>query len=154
MTRPLVLRDWLVAGLAAGIVSGITASVFAIFSAVRAGFPATEPFEFIAAAFGGPVFAAGGAAVPVGVLALFAYTILWAFGYLYASRQQPQLLTRPFLSGTGFGVIVWFVSQAILVGAGHYSPPTIYSFDRDMVGFIIFFGAPLTFVASRLLRAK
>ena len=153
MTRSLVLRDWLGAGLGAGIVSGITAAAFAAFSAARASLPPTAPFDFIAAVFGGPVFAGSSIAVPVGVLALFAYAILWAFGYLYASQKQPQLLTRPILSGVGFGIIVWFVSQAVLVGAGHYSAPTIYSFDRDMVGFIIFFGVPLTLVASRLIRA-
>jgi hypothetical protein len=154
MTRPLALRDWLGAGLGAGLVSGITAAAFAAIAAARAGLPPTAPYEFIAAAFGGPVFAAGGAAVPAGIMALFAYTILWAFGYLYAARAQAQLLTRPILSGIGFGVIVWFVSQAVLVGAGHYSAPTIYTFDRDMVGFIVFFGVPLTFVASRFLRAR
>ena len=43
--------------------------------------------------------------------------------------------------------------QAMLVGAGHFTAPTIYTFDRDMVAFILFFGVPLAFTASRLMRA-
>ena len=58
------------------------------------------------------------------------------------------------ISGAGFGVIVWFVSQVMLVGAGRFTAPTIYTFDRDMVAFLLFFGVPLAFVASRLLRAR
>lgn len=154
MTRPLVIRDWLTAGLAAGLVSGVTAAVFGIISAVRAGQPATTLFDFIAGAAGGPVFAGSAAAIPVGIVALFVYTILWAFGYLYGAQKQSQLLTRPILSGVGFGIIVWLFTQAILVGAGKFAGPTIYSFDRDMVGFIIFFGVPLAFTASRLLRSR
>ena len=73
---------------------------------------------------------------------------------MYAARRQTQLLTRPLLSGAGFGVIVWFVMQAVLVGAGHFSAPTIYSFDRDMVAFILFFGLPLAVTAARLSRAR
>ncbi len=68
--------------------------------------------------------------------------------------NQSQLLTRPLLSGAGFGVIVWFVMQVVLVGAGHFTPPNIYTFDRDMVGFILFFGIPLALTASRLLRTR
>ena len=110
--------------------------------------------HLLASAVGGTTFGKGPAAVPVGVLVLLAGTILWAFGYLYAARKQAQLLTRPLVSGTGFGVIVWFVMQAVLVGAGHFSAPTIYTFDRDMVAFIVFFGIPLAVTASRLVRVK
>lgn len=154
MTRPLVLRDWLVAGLGAGLVSGVTVSAFGAFAATRAGLPPTAPFAFIASAAGGTTFGESTAAVPVGLLLLFVATIAWAFGYLYGAQKQSQLLTRPILSGVGFGVIVWLFTQAMLVGAGRFTNPTIYTFDRDMVAFIVFFGVPLAFVASRLMRAK
>ena len=147
-------RDWLLAGAVAGIVSGITLAAFAAFADFRAGLPWPATYAFLASAVGGSSFGDGTALVPVGVLVLFAGTILWAFGYVYAARKQPQLLTRPMISGAGFGVIVWFVMQAVLVGAGHFTAPTIYTFDRDMVGFILFFGIPLAFTASRVLRAR
>jgi hypothetical protein len=154
MTRLLVQRDWLIAGVVAGLVSGATLAAFAAFAEVRAGLPISTTYTFLAAVVGGATLAAGPAAVAVGVLVLFAGTILWAYGYVYAAQKQGQLLTRPLISGAGFGLIVWFVMQAVLVGAGHFSQPTIYTFDRDMVAFLVFFGVPVAFVASRLLRAK
>ncbi len=154
MTRPFVLRDWLVAGIGAGLVSGVTLAAFAAFAQTRAGQPVSATYTFLASAVGGSAVGDGPSAVPLGVLVLFAGTILWAFGYVYGAQRQPQLVTRPLISGAGFGVIVWFVMQAVLVGAGHFTAPTIYSFDRDMVAFLLFFGIPLAFVASRLLRAR
>jgi hypothetical protein len=154
MTRPFPTRAWLAAGLGAGLVSGVTLAAFAAFTEIRNGQPVTATYAFLAAAVGGPVLADGPAAVPAGVLVLFAGTILWGFGYVYAAGKQSQLRTRPLLSGAGFGLIVWFVMQAVLVGAGHFTAPTIYTFDRDMVAFLLFFGIPLAFTASRLLRAR
>jgi hypothetical protein len=154
MTRPLVSRDWLVAGVGAGLVAGLTAAAFAAFTQLRAGLPVSATYAFIASAAGGPALGDGPLAVPAGVLVLFVLAILWAFAYLYAARAQAQLLNRPLLSGAGFGVIVWFVMQAALVGAGRYTTPTIYTFDRDMVAYIIFFGMPLAFTAARLMRAR
>jgi hypothetical protein len=153
MTRSPAGSRLLVAGLGAGIVSGITLAAFAAFAEIRAGRPPSATYSFLAACVGGSAFGDSVAAVPVGVLVLFAGTILWAFGYLFAAQKQPQLLNRPLISGAGFGLIVWFVMQAVLVGAGRFTAPNIYSFDRDMVAFLVFFGIPLAFTASRLVRA-
>ena len=141
-------------GLGAGLVSGILVAAFGAFAAKRAGLPFTAPERFIASAVLGGAGGEGHAAPVIGLAFLLIAAILWAFGYLYGARAQSQLLTRPILSGVGFGVIVWLFSQAILVGVGKFSAPTIYSFDRDMVAFIIFFGVPLAFTASKLLRAR
>jgi hypothetical protein len=145
------MRHW-PAALGAGIVSGITLVAFAAFAEMRAGQPLTATYSFLASAAGGSALGASSAGVPAGVALLFAGTILWAFGYVYAAQKQTQLLTRPLISGAGFGILVWFVMQAVLVGAGHFTAPNIYSFDRDMVGFILFFGIPLAVTASRLVR--
>lgn len=154
MTRPLVSRDRLVAGIGAGLVSGVLVSAFAAFAAARSGLPPSTPFSFIAGAVGGPTFGDGPEAAPVGVVCLLIAAILWAFGYLYGASKQSQLLTRPILSGVGFGVIVWLFTQAMLVGAGKFTAPNIYTFDRDMVAYIVFFGVPLAFTASKLMRAR
>ena len=155
MTRSsLASRDWLVAGVGAGLVSGVTLAAFAAFAELRTGQPVSATYTFLASAVGGASLGEGPSAVALGVLVLFAGTILWAFGYIHAARKQPQLLTRPLVSGAGFGVVVWFVTQVVLVGVGRYTPPTTYTFDRDMVAFLLFFGIPLAFVAARLLRAK
>jgi hypothetical protein len=154
MTRSLARRDWLVAGIAAGLVAGVTLAAFAAFAEARAGLPPSATYVFLAACVGGPALAESAAGVPAGVLVLFAGTIFWAFGYVYAAQRQSQLLTRPLISGAGFGVIVWFVMQAVLVGAGRFTPPNIYTFDRDMVAFLVFFGVPLAFTAARLMRPR
>jgi hypothetical protein len=155
MTRSSsITREWLVPAIGAGLVSGITLAAFAAFAQVRAGQPIAATYTFLASAVGGPVFGEGASAVPVGVAVLFAGTIFWAFGYVYGARHQPQLVARPLISGAAFGVIVWFVMQVVLVGVGKFTAPNIYSFDRDMVAFLLFFGIPLAFVAARLMRAK
>jgi hypothetical protein len=103
---------------------------------------------------GQPAVAAGGSwVVPLGVGGLFAGSIAWAFGYLYAAQRQPQLLTRPLISGIGFGLIVWFVNQLVLVTLDRWAP-TFYGLDRDLIAFVIFFGVPLAFTAARLLRGR
>jgi hypothetical protein len=150
----MVLRDWLVAGIGAGLVSGILAAAFAAFAATRGGFPLSAPYRFIAGAVGGNALGEGHLAPLIGIAFLLIAAILWAFGYLYGAKQQSQLITRPILSGVGFGVIVWLFTQAMLVGAGKFTAPNIYTFDRDMVGYIVFFGVPLAFTASRLIRAR
>ena len=154
MTRSLVRRDWLVAGVVAGLISAVTLAAFAAFAELRAGLPVSNTYTFLAAAVGGAALSDGAAAVPAGVLVLFAGTILWSFGYIYAASKHSQLLPRPLISGAGCGLIVWFVMQAVLGGAGHFTAPTIYTFDRDMVAFLVFFGVPVAFVVSRMLRAR
>jgi hypothetical protein len=53
--------------------------------------------------------------------------------------------------GIGFGIIVWFVNLLVLVAANRFAP-TFFGLDRDLIAYIGFFGLPLAFVASRLLR--
>jgi len=154
MAVTLVRRDWIVAGFGAGIASGITLALFSAFAQRKGGNAISGTYRFLADAVAGPQSAGASWAVPLGVLVLFACTTLWAFGYLYAAQKQPQLLARPLISGVGFGVIVWFVMQALLIPIGRFAQPTIYTFDRDIVAFTIFFGVPLAFVAARLTRAR
>jgi hypothetical protein len=154
MAIRLVRRDWITAGFGAGIASGVTLAVFAAFAERKAGNAISGTYRFLADVVAGPPAATASWAVPAGVAVLFACTILWAFGYLYAAQKQPQLLARPVISGIGFGVIVWFVMQALLVPVGRFRQPTIYSFDRDIVAFTLFFGLPLAWVAARLTRAR
>jgi uncharacterized membrane protein YagU involved in acid resistance len=154
MAVSLVRREWVTAGFGAGIVSGITLALFSAFAQRKAGNAVSGTYRFLADVVAGPQATGASWAVPLGVAVLFACTILWAFGYLYAAQKQPQLLARPLISGIGFGVIVWFVMQALLVPVGRFTQPTIYTFDRDIVAFTVFFGIPLAFTAARLTRAR
>ena len=154
MTDSLSLRDRLLAGVAAGLVSGITLAAFAAFAQLRSGQSVASTYTFLAEAAAGPGIAGSAGEVALGVAVLFASAIVWAVGYSYAALHQPQLLTRPVLSGLVFGIVVWFVSQLLLVAAQRFTEPTLATFDRDMVAFPLFFGIPLAYVAARFLRAR
>jgi hypothetical protein len=155
MTRTFVRRDWVVAGVAAGIVAGITIAAFAAFTQWSVGASPADTYTFLASLIVGPAAAASGEGwvVPVGVAGLFAGSIAWAFGYLSAAQRQRQLLTRPLISGIGFGIIVWFVNQLVLVTMDRFTP-TFAGLDRDLIAYVIFFGVPLAFTAARLLRGR
>jgi hypothetical protein len=43
------------------------------------------------------------------------------------------------------------VNLLVLVAANRFAP-TFFGLDRDLIAYIAFFGMPLAFVASRLLR--
>ena len=152
MSVSLARRDRAVAALAAGLVAGITATFFACLAEWRAGGPPSDAFTYFATIVAGDQAVGASWAVPLGVVAVLAAAVAWAFGYLYAAGRQPQLVRRPLLSGIGFGVIVWLMMLALTVLVGKFHPPTIYSFDRDIVGFTVFFGIPLAFVVARLTR--
>jgi hypothetical protein len=150
MTRSLVRRDWIVAGVAAGLVAGILSCRFAYLAQLKAGLPPAAAFEFFASVIAGDQAVGAAWAVPLGAAAVIVTAIAWAFGYLYAAQRQVQLLRRPLISGIGFGAIVYLFMLALLIPVGKFHNPTIYTFDRDIVGFTLFFGIPLAFVAARL----
>jgi hypothetical protein len=151
MNRTLDRRDWIVAGVVAGIAAGITVSAFAALNDVQAGDSPLATYAYVATVFAGPQAQGAPWAIPVGVVAVFGAAIAWAFGYISAARRQRQLLRRPLLSGIGFGIIVWFVNLLVLVAANRFAP-TLFGLDRDLIAYIGFFGLPLAFVVSRLLR--
>jgi hypothetical protein len=154
MTGSLDRRDRLRAALGAGIVSACTLAAFAWFAQWRTGQPPAATYEFLAGALAGNAAAGASWAVPLGVFALFAGTTGWALGYVHAARQQPQLFTRPWISGIVFGAVVWLLMEILLVAVGRFTPPTTESFDRDITAFTIFFGIPLALTAAHLTRAS
>ena len=156
MAVTLVRREWIPAGLIAGLTGAVTFAAFQIVAALLAGGPPAVAawFAWVASVPAGDAIRDTPWAVPLGLLVHVAVAVFWAFGYLSAAERQPQLLRRPLISGVGFGVVVWFVMLAILVPAGKFVKPTIYSFDRDIVAHTLFFGVPLAFAAARLARAR
>ena len=154
MSPTLARRDWIVAAIGAGIVAAVTLALFAYIADARAALGPGVTYEFLASAVVGPQALGQTWSIPLGVAVLLAGTIFWGFGYVYAAQKQEQLVRRPLISGVIFGVLVWFIMQVVLVGVGKFEKITIYSFDRDMVAFILFFGIPLALTASRLTRRK
>ena len=108
-------------------------------------------YTFAATVLAGPSAVGAPWAVPLGALAHLAVGIAWAAGYVQLARSQPQLVRRPWISGLAFGLVVGFVMIAALVLAGTYAPATTQAFDREVVGYTVFFGLPLALVGARLL---
>lgn len=155
MATTVPRRAWLAAGLTAGLVAGLLLDAFEIYARWRSAGPVAVPAYFASTAavlLGNPAEGATWG-VSAGVLVSLGLAIVWAFGYVWAAQRQRQLVARPLISGLGFGFIVYFVMQAVLVPAGRFVPITIYSFDRDILAYTVFFGLPLALIVARFVRA-
>ena len=154
MVLPGVRRAWIPAGLVAGLAGAIAMDAF-LLTAHWPGVAAPNPVEhytFIASAVAGSAAIGASWAVPLGIVLHLIVAIGWSFGYLAAVEQQPQILRTWFPSGIVFGIVVWIVMVALLIPIGKYQPATSHAFDRDIIAHTLFFGLPLAFVASRLIR--
>jgi hypothetical protein len=153
--RTVALRDQLKAGLVAGVAAGILIDVFLFAMQLAAGTPADKlagNFVFIAAVLLGPGAYTSPIAVPLGIVLHFCVAIGWALGYVYLVRSQPQLLTRPWISGGVFGLMVYVFMEIILITAGQYHRVAPGLFFTQLVAHVAFYGIPVAVIASRMLR--
>jgi hypothetical protein len=155
MAFSLTRRESIVAALAAGTTGAIVLDAFLLLVP----FPGTaylgpvEFYTFAATVLAGNTAAGTTWAVPVGMLWHVVVGVMWAFGYLYVARTKPQLVRRPAISGTAFGVVVGCVTLLTMALVGKYEPLTIHAIDRDLIAYTVFFGIPLALVAARLTPA-
>jgi hypothetical protein len=152
MTLSLLRRDTVVAAAAAGTVGAIVLDAFFLFIPFPNA-PAPQPVAFYtlaATVLAGPSAAGASWAVPLGAFGHLALGIAWAAGYLQLTHSQPQLVRRPWISGLAFGFIVGLIMIGVLVLAGKYAPATTQAFDREIVGYTVFFGLPVALIAARL----
>ncbi len=151
----MTLRDQLKAGLIAGAAAGILIDLFLFAMQLALGTRAdklAENFVFIAAVLLGPGASANPLAVPLGIVLHFCVSIGWALGYVYLVRSQPQLLTRPWISGAAFGLMVYVFMEIILLTAGQYHRGAASLFFTQLVAHVLFYGIPVAVIVSRLLR--
>ncbi|MEA2687947.1 MAG: hypothetical protein QOD51_554 [Candidatus Eremiobacteraeota bacterium] len=157
MERTITLRDMITVGLVAGVAGGVLIDAF-LFAVQLAG--GSTPgqllgnFVFVAATLLGPGASATASAVPIGIVLHFCVSIGWALGYVYLARTQPQLVTRPWVSGAGFGLVVYVFMQIVLLTAGQYHRPMPGVLGTQLVAHIAFYGIPVALIVSRLLRAS
>ena len=122
--------------------------VIALFLAAVAAAGGRPPAEALAAdtwTLGAPSLAGG--------LALhFFIAVAWALGYVYLLRTQPQLLTRPVLSGLSFGLVVYVFMGVIQIMAGRYHRPNPTQFEVSLIAHVVFYGLPVGLVVARALR--
>jgi len=141
---------------AAGIVGAIVLDAFFLLVPF-ANAPPQTPLAFYtvaATAFAGPSAAGAAWAIPLGIFGHLAIGVAWAFGYLQLARSAPQLVRRPWISGVAFGLIVGLIMIGVLVATGKYAPSTTQEFDRELFGYMVFFGLPLALVAARLTPTR
>jgi hypothetical protein len=154
--RTATLREEILAGVVAGIVAGILVDLFVLGVSVAGGTPLPTAvnglYDFIAsAAMGRAAFAQPGSGVALGVVLHFAVAIGWALGYVWLARTQPHLLTRPIVSGIGFGFVVFVFMNVALIAAGQYTRPTTSAIAIGVVAHLILYGLPVALIVSRML---
>jgi hypothetical protein len=150
--RSLAVGDLARAGIAAGIAGGIVMELWFFALLMASGAPAgafAASFASIAVALLGAGAAANPAAVPIGIVAHFCVAVGWALGYAHLARTKAQLVQRPWISGAGFGLVVYVFMRIILLGAGPYQPPPLMT---GLIAHVVFYGIPVGLVTARLLR--
>jgi hypothetical protein len=150
----LTLRGRLAAGIVAGAGAGLLIVLFLFALQWDGGAPPALFFTFVAAAMLGPAAYANPAAAPIGVGLIFVLAVGWALGYVYLARSQPQLVTRPFVSGAVFGVIVYIFTQIALLTAGLYHRPTPGLLGKELIGHLVFYGVPVALIVSSFARSR
>jgi hypothetical protein len=154
MAGILVRRDWVAAGIGAGLTASVTLAAFAALSQWSAGYPIDGTYTYLAGKLAGPGADGAPWAVPAGIATLVVGSIGWALAYVYAAQKQPQLFTRPWVSGIVFGAIVWLVMNAVQIPVGELHPLSIFDEDRNVFALALFFGVPIALVSARLTRAR
>jgi uncharacterized membrane protein YagU involved in acid resistance len=156
--RSVPLREEIKAGVLAGVAGGIAIEVFYFLTMLPGGQAVKTllgSFAFVSSVLIGPSAYSNPAAVPLGIVLHFCVSIGWALGYVYLTRTQRQLIDHPWISGAGFGLVVYVFMQLVLLTAGVYHRPSSpEELTVQLVSHIVFYGIPVALVASHLLRTS
>ena len=155
MERTITLRDQLTAGLVAGIAGGLLIALFVFALELAAGMPPYAlwmNFAVVTAALLGPRIGGNPSLLPLGVVLHFCVAIGWALGYAHLACTQPHLVTRPWVSGAGFGIVVYVFMMIVLISAGSYHRPMPLVLGAQLVAHSAFYGIPVALIVARMLR--
>ena len=84
-------------------------------------------------------------------------SLIWGFVFVLVARTLlPQMLARPPAWGFAFGFFVMMVMRFGVVPLGHapQNPYTPLGFTNTFVAHTLFFGVPVAWAASRLMRPR
>ena len=143
-------------GAIAGLVGAVLIDAYLLLTLVVAGHVATVAgfYEYVASgALGKAAYATPGA-VALGIAVHFVVAIAWGVGYAYVAARTPQVLARPFLSGTVFGILVMVAMQFVEVAANIYVLPNTVLFFNGIIAHVVFFGFPVAYIVGRRLGAR
>jgi hypothetical protein len=151
--RPLEWPQLFVRAIAAGITGGV---VFDLYLWVTTIAPAhrtmTGLWQWIASTVIGNVAFTSSGFAGLGLLLNFIVSIGWAGGYTYLASQQSSLNQRWPISGIVYGLVVYVIMQAILLGDEKFVFPSALGFAIALVAHTVFFGLPVAFVVARMER--
>jgi hypothetical protein len=158
MTKALPQPRTIGSAIVAGSVAGTLILAFLVASNLTVlrtpGFSLAGLFQFDAAILIGKTAFAGGASVALGAVLHYVVSIIWAGSYALLAERQPQLVTRPIVSGAAFGLLVWFSMQVLIIAAGLFRVPTPLEVGISLVAHLAFFGIPIALVVGRLNGAR
>jgi hypothetical protein len=158
MTRAFPRTRILAGAFGAGIVASLTmiACIAGMNLAVlhTPGFSLAGLFAFDASTLVGKSAAATGSLVALGAALHLVVSIGWALGYAVIAERQPQLVTRPFISGAAFGLVVYFSMQLVIVAADLYRIPTPTELGVALLAHMAFYGIPVALIISRTQSSR
>jgi hypothetical protein len=80
-------------------------------------------------------------------------SIGWAGGYAYFAQRNAFVNQRWFVSGLGYGFVVYVFMQILLLGARAFVfPATPTALINAVIAHMLFFGVPVAFVVARMDR--
>jgi hypothetical protein len=158
MTKVFMRPRSVMAGVVAGIAGAILIALCVYFAQVvvlRPGVPFTfvQLFQFDASVLVQKVAYTDPSYAILGALLHLLVSIGWGIGYAYMAERQAQLLSAPFRSGLGFGLVVYFAMQLVLVAGNLFVQPTPAGFGMQLVEHCLFFGVPIAYIVARMMRA-
>lgn len=158
MTKVLPAPHSIVAGIVAGVAGGLLIFLCLAYGYANVlhapGFTLAGFLAFDASVLLGKGMFTDPAAPAIGLALHFLTSIGWAIGYAYMAERQPQLVTRPFVSGAVFGLVIYFAMQIVVVAANAYHQPTPAELGVSLLAHIVFYGIPVAVVVARLQRAR
>lgn len=142
-------------GAAAGVVGAVTIELYLYLTTILPAHQSLlEAWRWIASA------ALGRAALTtpndawLGLLFHVCVSVGWAGGYAYFAQSRPFVNARWFVSGVGYGVVVYVFMQVLLLGVGELvPPPTPLDLLNALAAHTLFFGVPVAFVVARMDNA-
>jgi len=136
------------AGLAGGVL--IDAYLLAV-GALSHRLDAVQLYTFVASALIGKAAYALPGAFVLGIFVHAAVSVSWGIGYAYAALGNPQLVSRPVVSGIVFGLFVYLIMQIVQALDGIWHVPSANEAFTAVVAHALFFGIPVAYVVSRRL---
>ena len=143
-------------GAIAGLAGAVLIDAYLLLTLVVAGHLTTVPgfYQYVASGALGKAAYGVPSAVALGIAVHFVVAIAWGIGYAYVATRSPQLLARPLLSGTVFGILVMISMQFVEVAANIYVLPNTVLFFNGVIAHVVFFGIPIAYIVGRRLGVR